>query len=234
MNRPFDATYWRKRGFAEVPPTRTQLLERSIDHLSQDGIERFRAAAVCEELFVNRSLVNHYFGSQDGLIAEATVRSYERYVERLRQAALQGSTPLARLEAWILEQIAWAKENRGLFMLIQLPHPEAAALQAKLFDGAMEQAFKLNLLVLGQLVEGAKRDELLPLEWDDLDAALADRASNINFAFAASSVGLSALGAAVWAAGADVPSRGLNEYFLNEAMLLQHVRWAVQTAINAT
>jgi len=47
------------------------------------------------------------------------------------------------------------------------------------------------------------------------------------------SVGMSALGASVWAAGHTMPSRDIDEGYLQDASLTQHRKW-VTRAILAT
>ncbi len=221
---------WQARGFTETPPMRTQILELTIDELSENGIERFRPENVCERLHITRSLINHHFGNRDKLVSEAMTIAYERYVQVLRAAALAADTPMARLEAWMLAQVKWTRQNRGLAALIQLPHPDLAKLQRSMFAAELEHTFKLNMNVLAELIRGAQTGTTSSLEFEDVDAEFARMFTDLSFFMLVASVGLSALGTSIWAAGANMPATGISEYFLNDIVLMQHLRWVAASA----
>lgn len=223
---PLSASFWAGRGLPTNPPMRTQILELAIDEVALNGSEHFRAAEICDRLFIARSLINHHFGNQSRLIVEATVTAYERYVNELKQAALIASTPRERLEAWIIAQAKWFAENRGTATLLQLPHPSFTQIINELFGERMEQIFQYNMAVLGTLVKGIQRNELLPLDFDRETAPYTEvPAGDMHLLLRTASVGLSSLGSSVWSAAQEMPSHNNGESYLTSAILTQHAKW---------
>jgi AcrR family transcriptional regulator len=91
----------------EQPGVRREMLVRAaVDCLAEDGIQGFTIERICKRAGVSRGLINHYFGSKDGLLVEVYRGSLYRMVStRLAQVADAGSngdgSPDARLAAII-------------------------------------------------------------------------------------------------------------------------------------
>ena len=227
---PMTAEAWRKLGFTEIPPMRAQILELTIEELTLGGIGHFRMENVCERLHITRTLINHHFENRDRLVSEAVTIAYGRYVEALRSAASAASTPLSRLEAWMLAQVKWTRRNRGIAALIHLPDPKLAEVQNSLFAAEIERIFKLNMSVLAELVRGAQNDTMNSLDFADVDREYAALVDDLSFLMLLSSTALSSLGSSVWVAGPNRAATGLPEYFLNDILLMQHIRWIASSA----
>ena len=145
------------------------ILERAIHHLSERGPVGIQPNAICEELGISKALVNYYFGGRDGLIGQAMVASYERYVDLLWEAANDaGDRPLERLMAWIDRQVEWTQENAGLAAALNFPFhsfTSQIALTAEVTRRLTEAGTRNfdNLQALVKAVADAARGEAPPI-----------------------------------------------------------------------
>lgn len=179
---------------------RDALIEAAIRSISIDGAARTRPKELAEDLGLSKSLVNFHFGGRDGLIAEAVATSYERYVDLVWAAAESaGSDPVARLFAWIDEQIDWTMANPGIAAALNFP--DAASGMLGRFDGPererMQAAAARNHRNLTSLVTAARAHVRDPSGVDP-DPTLASYDAVI--------VGWMTLGTAVWSAGGHLPA----------------------------
>jgi AcrR family transcriptional regulator len=213
---------------------RTQILQAAITELALNGSEFFRSTQLCKELHIARSLINHHFGNQTGLIAEATVTAYEQYVDLLRSAAEEHTAPDDRLEAWITAQTHWFGEHRGIAVLLQMAHPTYSAAMRDGFGARMERSFQFNMTVLATLVLDVERHEVSSLNFTRDGAPYSVMLTqNLGLLMRTASVGMSALGSSVWAAGSSAPTRDAKENYLESVSLAQHAKWVVRS-INTT
>lgn len=222
-----DEDFWLQRGLNSSSHVREKILTLAMELLAQGGPESFNLKAICEPLFISRPLVYHYFGNQYGLMAEATMQSYARYAEKLKTDALAQNTPRARLESWMTSQAQWMKSHSGIAVIVQFPiaSKKVSDILHTKFGEEMLQIFRYNMAVLATLVRGVERNQLLPLDFDPENAPYDELASDVGLLLKTSSVGFSALGASVWAAGRTLSSHQVDEIKLNAAVLSQHIRW---------
>lgn len=208
---------------------RDQILQVAMGELAVNGTDFFNTPQLCERLHITRTLINHHFGNQMKLIAEAAVCAYEEYIAILRKAAESESAPEARLQAWMRAQNEWFFHNRGTAALLQMPHPTYAAIISADFETRMQKAFRHNMAVLACLVRGVQMNEFVSLDFSMENAPYDDiLGQDLETLMRTASVGMSSLGASVWAAGQAMPSRNINEAFLQSASLTQHQIWVLR------
>lgn len=194
------STNGRRERTTAVNQGRGALVEAAIRAIAVDGATRTHPKDIAIELGLSKSLVNFHFGGRDGLIAEAIVTSYERYVDLIWAAAESaGADPVARLFAWIDEQIDWTAANPGIAAALNFPN-EASGMQGR-FDDATRERMRAagernfrNMQALVSAVRIALRDPSLP----PIDA-MAE-------AYDAAIVGWLTLGASVWNSGRHIPT----------------------------
>lgn len=179
--------------------TKEQLLESAVDHLAKEGPARFKPHEVCNELGISKALVNYHFGNRDGLIAEAMVRAYERYVDVLAEAiASAGDDPLEQITSWIDRQIEWTSDNPGIAIALNFPYEatdEPLALSPEHVARLKASGARNQQQLYDCVLELARRER-------DDDADPSELALIVN----ASLIGWMTLGISVWQAGRHVPT----------------------------
>lgn len=230
----FSSDFWTERGLEEDPSSRERMLALAIDELAVVGPASFNATVICDRLGFTYPMVNHYFGNRDGLIAEATFTAYVNYVESLKAAAMAVSSgPRDQMAAWIYAQLDWSRRNSGIAVVLNYPASslEVTALLEQRFASQMRRYFEYNMAVLMTLIRGVQKERMLPLDFTvdtyDREGFLADSREMT----LAASIGLSALGAAIWYGGSHAPSSGVAEVGAHmDATLAGHVEELINRA----
>ena len=191
------------------PTSREKFLYLTIDEFSRVGPGGFSHALIARRLGVTVAMINHYFGSRNGLISEAAFMVYSDYIDALEQAIKDApKNPVARLEAWIRRQISYSVSVSGWGVVLNYPtlSLENPVEFAVLFRSRMSALFNVNMARLGQLILDLKSGNVSPgdITVDNVDVDF--YMSNVKLVSLGSSVGMATLGAAVWAAGSHAPS----------------------------
>jgi AcrR family transcriptional regulator len=181
----------------------------------QVGPVRVHPKDICEELGVSKALVNYHFGGRDGLLAEAIVLGYQRYVDTLWDAAERaGSDPVERLLAWVDRQIVWTCENAGLAVALNFPRFsfELPADIAEVATKELTVAGGRNFANLQRLVADARRSLATDSPASAAEGATGhDADQQVTVALDAALIGWLTLGLAVWQAGEHLPTKELGE-----------------------
>lgn len=209
---------------------RNKILEHALKELAQNGPEFFDTAKLCRELFIARSLINHHFGNQVGLIAETVVLAYERYVLELRNAASKKDSPENRLEAWMLAQVNWYSTHQGIAMIVNYPHRNYTAIFEAKFKNRLQNAFRFNMTVLAILVRDIHEQTVSAIDFSISDAPYASMVSaNTANSLRSATVGMGSLGGSVWSAGRAMTARDLRERYLEDAAVMHHIGWVIKS-----
>jgi hypothetical protein len=179
-------------------------------------------------------MVNHYFGSRAGLIAEASFTVYSDYISEMARAVAQAERmPEARLRAWIETQIMYAVSVPGWSLVLNYPE---VALESVVefesdFRSRMSEMFTLNVCRLAQLVLDVQRNEVFAHELTAENVDVARYMSDRELVALGSSISLATLGAAVWATGSHAPSADSSEVkALGDFALEAHVDLLIRLA----
>ncbi len=106
--------FWVILGLGERPSTREQLIALTMLEVAKVGPAAFNTRTVCAELGLTHPLIQHHFGSRDGLIAEAAHVTYRRYVTQMRACvAAAPPVPVERLRTALRAGVRFAIEMRG-------------------------------------------------------------------------------------------------------------------------
>lgn len=202
------ADYWLQYSPNPEPTVRNKLLYLAIEEVGKQGPSEFNSVRICDRLAVSASLINHYFGGRDGLIAEATAIAYKAYVLGLRDLAVE-KLPNAReaLKAWMYGQIHWHQKHPGVSEVLNYPkaHTNVSHLINRDFQREITKYYEFNVSVITRLLIAIRDNtvEMLADGPDDYDRATLIADPAIRHAVA---IGWATLGAAVWAAGGHIPS----------------------------
>jgi AcrR family transcriptional regulator len=171
----------RPRADAFRRPLKDLLIDAAVTAVSAGGTTDTNARHVADAVGVQPASINYNFGSWNDLIAQAALRAYYGYSERIWAAALSApKTPDARLTAFLREQLAWAEEESGWAAFFNFPKSAQTAsdILFSRFGEQMRQAFELNYGRLYRLVrdvqEGTVTDDPEWAQKTGRDAILAD------------------------------------------------------------
>lgn len=238
---PNDATltpeYWSKFTANPKPTIRQKLLFLTMDEVGRNGVREFNGIRVCQRLNVSASLVNHYFGGRDGLIAEATAIAYLNYVMGLHAAASQHDDPSEALRAWMRAQVQWAKHNPGLAEILNYSsaHYEISALVERDFKREIKEHFEFNLAMIGAMVRAIRSGQPLTLPSEPGAVDREEFVSDATLTHIVPSVAWSTLGVAVWVSGQHTPSSATAEARQHFDELLEahieHVLSSIKSAV---
>ena len=204
-----DEAFWLSVCGDGNPSTRDKFLHLTIHEFARLGPAQFSHAKLARRLGVTVAMVNHYFGSRAGLIAEATFTVYAHYIAAMGDAVAQAErTPEARLRAWIETQITYAVAVPGWAVVLNYPH--VALENVVEFEGdfreQMSAMFSLNMCRLAQLILDVQRNEVFAEELTEENVDLSRYVSDQALLALGTSISMATLGAAVWAAGSHAPS----------------------------
>lgn len=229
----FDAAFWIARGLSEEPTTREKFLALTIDELSSTGPHSFNATLICDLLGTTYPMVNHYFGNRNGLVAEAVSIAYRDYILGLRAAADRGSTPEEQLESWVREQIRWTTAHAGISVILDFPESslEVTNELRQRFQPEMTMLFEYNMAVLMHLVDGVQSGVAREIPFDLETVPRAELIANEPLLKRASSIGLAAMGAAIWMAGRHAAGGAIAEGISQrDAIIDAHVAMLIRAA----
>jgi AcrR family transcriptional regulator len=159
-------------------------------------------------------MVNHYFGGRNGLVAEAALVVYRRYMQRLHDGVRRApANPEDRLRAWIKGQIRWTVDMRGWGAVLNYPDScqESSRMLRELHGEEMREMFEYNVAVLIHLLREVKAGSVSPWPETLTDEFRAQGTSDVELMTLAASISWSTLGISVWSSGQHVPSESVAE-----------------------
>lgn len=231
---PPPAEYWLRFGDDPEPKVREKLLYLAIDEIAQVGPNDFNSYSICDRINVTYPMVNHYFGGRNGLVAEAALVVYRRYINRLHDGVRKAPpSPEERLRAWIKGQIFWTVDMRGWGAVLNYPDScqQSSRILREMHGEEMRELFEYNLAVLIHLI-GEVRTGVVSAWPDRLTPEFrAISASDVEILTLAASISWSTLGISVWSSGQHVPSEAVREIDqFGPVMIEAHVNRLVESA----
>jgi AcrR family transcriptional regulator len=144
--------------------TRDRMLRLTMQEVAAVGPAAFNTRTVCAALDIAHPMVHYYFGSRDGLIAEAAHVLYARYVDLL-WAAVEAApqTALDRLRAFLAAGLRLNVEMRGWGAVLNYyPHfsNTIAAIVAERFQQEHTRLYVRNLAMMARLVGDVWADRI--------------------------------------------------------------------------
>ena len=187
------------------PKAKDLLVEETLKQISCEGAFSVQPKQICEKLGLSKALVNYHFGGRGGLILEAIVMGYERYVDTLMLAAesCKGSAT-DKLLAWIQAQIDWTAANPGLAAALNFPTYAGAVAPDAATISRLEAAGTRNLQNLRELIAPIRTKDL-----GDSSPAVSDELES-KIMLDTALVGWLALGRSVWGSDAHIPTNQEN------------------------
>lgn len=195
--------------------SRTELLDATRAALATEGANSVQLKYICEKLGIAPSLVNYYFGSAEKLMAEASVVSYEEYVDLNKAAvASAGEDPEARLRAWIQSQMTWTIAHPGIAAILNygLANPNVGSAMSDDLAARIHKASTRNTLLATTLVRDFINGRYSPerLTSEEVGPSLVLDSTMV--------VMWMTLGVSTWAAGQHLPTRQYQTAFAENSI----------------
>lgn len=206
--------FWLEFGDDPQPPMRLKILYVTFGEVASSGPGAFNVASVCDRLGITYPMVNHYFGSRDGLLAEGASMVYRKYIQGIWQAVQAAPRdPEARLRAWTMEQISETLAIGGWGPILNYPvaaREVTNQIQAK-FQQPLNRLFELNLARLATMVNDIRRGTVTDIDFTEDNFPRADMLKNPFLTSVMPTVAWSTFGLSVWLGGQHAPARNIRE-----------------------
>lgn len=206
--------FWLEFGDDPQPPMRLKILYVTFGEVASSGPGAFNVASVCDRLGITYPMVNHYFGSRDGLLAEGASMVYRKYIEALWKAVQAAPRdPEARLRAWTMEQISETLAIGGWGPILNYPlaaREVTTQIQAK-FQQPLNRLFELNLARLATMVNDIRRGTVTDIDFTEDNFPRADMLKDPFLTSVMPTVAWSTFGLSVWLGGQHAPARNIKE-----------------------
>ena len=215
--------YWLVFGDDPDPKVREKLLYLAIDEIARVGPNDFNSYSICDRINVTYPMVNHYFGGRNGLVAEAALLVYRRYITRLHAGVRSAPTnPDDRFRAWVWGQIKWTVDMRGWGAVLNYPDScqEASRILRETHGAELTELFEYNMAVLIRLIADVRSGAANPWPEHFTPEFRSFAAQDPQMMALGASVAWSTLGVSVWSSGQHVPSSSVAEIDANRDRLI--------------
>ena len=209
-----NASYWKRYTNAPEPGIREKLLFVTMGEISRRGILDVNGGAICEMLDVKPPIINYYFGSFDGLLAEAVATTYELWIPwTVKAVSKKTKTPSERLKNFLLGEIERSKYYGTMVIFSAYPtlsEHVTRELEEK-FNARMESIFEYTLGVIATILHDLKTGANSEISFTPEDYPSAKyKLTRTKELVAAASVMWSISGLSLWATGQHGATRRLS------------------------
>jgi AcrR family transcriptional regulator len=197
--------------------TRDLIILASIDQMTETGPVDFNSGAVCDLLNLKHPMINYYFGSRDGLIAEASIWAYRGWSEKVMTATRNApKNAEKRLRAYLEACLDWAENMRAVTVLSQYPVLSKAVknLIDKGYSVELQKDFEYHLVFLATLIIDMRTGKNSDLDFDKTNYPKAKYfLSHPRELLDASSIAWASHGIMMWRSGSHIPTTNLRKEF---------------------
>jgi AcrR family transcriptional regulator len=197
--------------------TRDLIILASIDQMTETGPVDFNSGAVCDLLNLKHPMINYYFGSRDGLIAEASIWAYRGWSEKVMTATRNApKNAEKRLRAYLEANLEWAENMRAVTVLSQYP-VLSKAVKDLIDDGysvELQKDFEYHLVFLATLIIDMRTGKNSDLDFDKTNYPKGKYTlSHPRELLEAASIAWAAHGMMMWRSGSHIPTTNLRKEF---------------------
>lgn len=203
-----DEQYWLRFGSAPEPSTRERLLYVCIGEMGRRGALDTTARWVCDLAGAQYPLINYYFGSFDGLVAEAINYCYDEwYRTQVESLARPARSARARFDNYINGELARVRRLGAIIPLSSFPvlSETVSRVLSERYPGKIDRTIEWTLLVTAQLIRDLRRGERTEIEFTPETMSRAKAMAKMpRELLAAASAQWSLSGLMQWASGAHL------------------------------
>jgi AcrR family transcriptional regulator len=197
--------------------TRDLIILASIDQITETGPVDFNSGTVCDLLNLKHPMINYYFGSRDGLIAEATIWAYRGWSHKViaatRKAPVDGEK---RLRAYVGECLDWAKNMGPMTVLSQYPvlSRTVKTTVEKGYSVELQKDFEFHLIFLATLMLDIRTGKNSDLDFDQTNYPKTKYTlSHPRELLEAASLAWASHGIMMWRSGSHTPTNSMRKDF---------------------
>lgn len=136
---------------------REALLKAAEVVLERDGLQGLTLRAVAREAGVSHAAPTHHFGDLSGLVSELAAIGFRSFNAAMVAAGATGATPLQSALARAKAYLAYAREHRGMYLLMFRTE------RLDMTRPALREAANASFTGLASVV-GARRDDHIDAE----------------------------------------------------------------------
>jgi AcrR family transcriptional regulator len=196
--------FWRELTGNADPSQREKFLWLTIDRVRSLGLAQFKVTHIAKMLGYSEAMVNHHFGSRDGLIAECAETVHSDYSAKLIGATESAPRdPRSRLQANILARFSEGQKLGGWSQVLNYPYHsfESPVIAMARVGSSFSVSFNRSLFYITQLVVDYRAGKVNhnPLDVREFPAAILKR-DPMSLAYAIM-IGTATAGGVMWLAG---------------------------------
>jgi hypothetical protein len=232
--------FWQGLTGTPEPTQRDQFLWLSIDLVRELGLSQFTITSVARQLGYSVAMVNHHFGSRDGLIAEGAAAVHTVYSENIVAATERApENPRDRLEASIRSRIGLGRSLGGWAQVLNFPFHsfESRQIAMERAGRSFEESFYRNLAYLTRLVFDYQTGVVANPAIDVSDFPASVAAKHKDAFYHAVMIGTATAGAVMWLAGRlDIREQPSEISEITESMIewqVNHLIDSIPTGVRA-
>jgi AcrR family transcriptional regulator len=197
--------------------TRDLIILASIDQMTETGPVDFNSGAVCDLLNLKHPMINYYFGSRDGLIAEASIWAYRGWSDKVVTATRNApKNAEKRLRAYLEACLEWSENMRAVTVLSQYP-VLSKAVKDLIDDGysvELQKDFEYHLVFLATLIIDMRTGKNSDLDFDKTNYPKGKYTlSHPRELLEAASIAWASHGIMMWRSGSHIPTTNLRKEF---------------------
>jgi AcrR family transcriptional regulator len=204
-------------GLGSSISTRDLIILASIDQMTETGPVDFNSGTVCDMLNLKHPMINYYFGSRDGLIAEASIWAYRSWSDKVMTATRNApKNAEKRLRAYLEASLEWAESMQAVTVLSQYPVLSKAV--KNLIDDSysleLQSDFEYHIVFLATLIIEMRSGKNSDLDFDKTNYPKVKYfLSHPRELLDASSVAWASHGIMMWRSGSHIPTDKLRKDF---------------------
>ena len=204
-------------GLGTSVSTRDLIILASIDQMTETGPVDFNSGAVCDLLNLKHPMINYYFGSRDGLIAEASIWAYRGWSDKVVTATRNApKNAEKRLRAYLEACLEWSENMRAVTVLSQYP-VLSKAVKDLIDDGysvELQKDFEYHLVFLATLIIDMRTGKNSDLDFDKTNYPKGKYTlSHPRELLEAASIAWASHGIMMWRSGSHIPTTNLRKEF---------------------
>jgi AcrR family transcriptional regulator len=197
--------------------TRDLIILTSIDQMIETGPVDFNSGTVCDQLNLKHPMINYYFGSRDGLIAEASIWAYRGWSHKVMTATRNApKNAEKRLRAYLQACLDWAENMRAVTVLSQYP-VLSQAVKSLIDDGysvELQKDFEYHLVFLATLIMDMRTGKNSDLDFDKTNYPKNKyMLTQPRELLDAASIAWASHGVMMWRSGSHIPTNNLRKEF---------------------